>query len=99
MPNHFNVSLTFYRAYDPCRFVLDDPFHGTNVEGGGKVDSGTFTISVTSPGIGQVWSINHTAPMGDIVATLKGSAAAGRLAPVAVWLMISAGAVVAALAS
>lgn len=66
--------------------------------GGGKeVDSGAFTISVTSPGIGQVWSTNHTAPMGAVAATLKGSAAAGRLPTGVAWLLLSAGAVALAL--
>ena len=96
-PNQYNVSLTFYRAYNPCRFVLYDTFLGPDVGGGGEVVSGAFTISITSPGIGQVWSTNHTAPMGAVAATLKGSAAAGRLPPGVVWFMLSAGAVALAL--
>jgi hypothetical protein len=92
-PNQFNVSLTFYRAYNPCRFVLYDTSIGPDVGSGSEVDSGAFTIDVTSPGIGQVWSLNHTAPMGTVVATMVGNTAPDRFSSGVYWRMIGAGAV------
>ena len=73
--------------------MLYDTSIGPDVGSGGEVDSGAFTIDITSPSIGQVWSLNHTAPMGTVAATMMGNSAPDRFSSSVHRRVISAGVV------
>lgn len=61
-----------YKAYDLCRFLLSNTLYGKVV----NAISGSFGINDTAEKNGQIWALDHPAPMGHITDSFHGSSAA-----------------------
>lgn len=69
--DHFDVSLAPYKAYDPCRFYLQNILYGQQVE----AISGEFGINNTTGKDGQVWTLDNPAPMGRVTDSFQANSA------------------------